>query len=118
MASKNYRRLARVFEYELPVKVSKADEGFFARCPVWPDCYAQGDTVENVINEIVAVAASLIELYKEEDLEVPLTRAPRAKVIHSQATVKVPVPHEIWWNEEKRKTCVIPHHREISIPSS
>lgn len=23
--------------------------------------------------------------------------------------------HEIWWNEEKRKTCVIPHHREISI---
>lgn len=22
--------------------------------------------------------------------------------------------HEIWWNEEKRKTCVIPHHKEIS----
>lgn len=22
--------------------------------------------------------------------------------------------HEIWWNEEKKKTCVIPHHREIS----
>jgi len=21
--------------------------------------------------------------------------------------------HEIWWNEETRKTCVIPHHREI-----
>lgn len=21
--------------------------------------------------------------------------------------------HEIWWNEEKRKTCVIPHHKEI-----
>lgn len=21
--------------------------------------------------------------------------------------------HEIWWNEELRKTCVIPHHREI-----
>lgn len=21
--------------------------------------------------------------------------------------------HEIWWNEEKRKTCVIPHHHEI-----
>lgn len=21
--------------------------------------------------------------------------------------------HEIWWNEEKKKTCVIPHHREI-----
>ena len=21
--------------------------------------------------------------------------------------------HEIWWNEKKKKTCVIPHHREI-----
>lgn len=21
--------------------------------------------------------------------------------------------HEIWWNEETRKTCVVPHHREI-----
>jgi len=21
--------------------------------------------------------------------------------------------HEIWWNEETRKTCVIPHHHEV-----
>ena len=21
--------------------------------------------------------------------------------------------HEVWWNEEKNKTCVIPHHHEI-----
>lgn len=21
--------------------------------------------------------------------------------------------HEIWWNEKKKKTCVIPHHKEI-----
>lgn len=21
--------------------------------------------------------------------------------------------HEIWWNEEKKKICVIPHHKEI-----
>lgn len=21
--------------------------------------------------------------------------------------------HEIWWNETKRKTCVVPHHKEI-----
>jgi len=25
--------------------------------------------------------------------------------------------HEIWWSEEKKKTCVIPHHREISVPT-
>ncbi|MBU1110434.1 type II toxin-antitoxin system HicA family toxin [Patescibacteria group bacterium] len=23
--------------------------------------------------------------------------------------------HEIWWNEETRKTCVIPHHREVRV---
>jgi len=22
--------------------------------------------------------------------------------------------HEIWWNEETRKTCVIPHHHEVA----
>lgn len=21
--------------------------------------------------------------------------------------------HEVWWNEDKKKTCVIPHHKEI-----
>lgn len=21
--------------------------------------------------------------------------------------------HEIWWNEEKKRTCIIPHHHEI-----
>lgn len=21
--------------------------------------------------------------------------------------------HEIWWNEKTKKTCVIPHHREV-----
>ncbi|PIP14629.1 addiction module toxin, HicA family [Candidatus Roizmanbacteria bacterium CG_4_10_14_0_2_um_filter_36_35] len=21
--------------------------------------------------------------------------------------------HEIWWNENKKKTCVVPHHKEI-----
>jgi len=25
--------------------------------------------------------------------------------------------HEIWWNEEKRKTCVIPHHKETVVPT-
>lgn len=21
--------------------------------------------------------------------------------------------HEVWWNEKTKKTCVIPHHREV-----
>lgn len=23
--------------------------------------------------------------------------------------------HEIWWNESTRRTCVIPHHKEIRL---
>lgn len=23
--------------------------------------------------------------------------------------------HEIWWNENEKKTCVIPHHKEIKL---
>ena len=23
--------------------------------------------------------------------------------------------HEIWWNEKTRKTCVVPHHKEVKL---
>lgn len=23
--------------------------------------------------------------------------------------------HEIWWNEKTKKTCVVPHHREVKV---
>ncbi|HSW96960.1 MAG TPA: type II toxin-antitoxin system HicB family antitoxin [Candidatus Saccharimonadales bacterium] len=61
-------------EYELPITIQEEkDGGFTAVCSLWKDCYAQGETVEEVINEISYVASSLVELYKEEDIEIPLT---------------------------------------------
>lgn len=63
----------KVLEYELPIKIEKDPSGgFVATSPSWSDCYAQGDTVDEVVNELTAVAASLIELYKEEGLKIPL----------------------------------------------
>lgn len=60
-------------EYELPVVIQKEkDGGFTAACSVWKDCYAQGETIEEAINEISYVASSLIELYKEEGIIIPL----------------------------------------------
>ena len=60
-------------EYELPITVQEEkDGGFTAVCSLWEDCYAQGETIEEVINEISYVASSLVELYKEEDMEIPL----------------------------------------------
>jgi len=63
----------KVSEYDLPVKItSQKRGGFVATCNVWPDCYAQGESVDETILEITAVAGSLIEIYKEEGLEIPL----------------------------------------------
>lgn len=63
----------KVLEYELPIKIEPQKEGgFVVTCTAWSDCYAQGDTIDEAILEITAVAQSLIELYKEEGLETPL----------------------------------------------
>lgn len=67
------KQTKRVLEYKLPVEIKPQKEGgFVAVCPNWPDCFAQGDTVDETILEITAVAQSLIELYREEGLVVPL----------------------------------------------
>lgn len=60
-------------EYKLPITIHKEkDGGFSAKCTIWKNCYAQGDTLEEVITEISYVASSLIELYKEEGIKIPL----------------------------------------------
>jgi len=61
-----------IFEYELPVTVEKDKDGYVATCPLWDACFAQGDTLEEAINEISYVASSLVELYKEDGLVIPL----------------------------------------------
>ncbi len=61
-----------ISEYEFPIEVNQEDGFFLAKCSKWQDCYAQGDSLEEAINEISYVASSLIELYKEEGLKVPL----------------------------------------------
>lgn len=63
----------KVSEYELPIKVEpQKGGGFVVTSPLWQDCYAQGDNVDEAILEITAVAQSLIELYKEEGKVIPL----------------------------------------------
>lgn len=69
----NRKQTLSIQEYELPISLRAEKEGgFAANCPIWPDCYAQGDTLEEAINEITYVASSLIELYKEEHMQIPL----------------------------------------------
>lgn len=72
MKKKTIRKTEKVLEYELPVKIQSQNGGYFAFCPLWKDCYAQGDTIEEAISEINLAAQTLIEIYQEERMEVPL----------------------------------------------
>ena len=65
----------KVLTYELPIIAEpQKDGGFVVRSENWEDCYAQGDTLQEAILEITGVAQSLIELYQEEGLEIPLRK--------------------------------------------
>jgi predicted RNase H-like HicB family nuclease len=76
-----------VLQYELPVQVRKDPSGgFVAISPAWSDCYAQGDSIDEVTNEIASVASSLIELYREEGLNIPLKKKRTLSTI-----LKIPV---------------------------
>lgn len=79
----------KVLEYELPIKIAPQKEGgYVVTCPLWQDCYAQGDTIDEAVLEITAVAQSLIELYKEEGLKIPL-KLQKEKGVTNPFTVPV-----------------------------
>lgn len=83
------KQTRRVSEYELPIKIEPQKEGgFVVTCPNWADCYAQGDTVDEAVLEITAVAQSLVELYKEESLKIPLKKQ-KEKGVTNPFTVPV-----------------------------
>ena len=86
------KKTLTIAEYELPVTIEvEKDGGFFASCPVWNDCYAQGDTIEEAIIEISYVASSLIELYKEEEMKIPLKIKSTSKKEAKGFTIKFPL---------------------------
>lgn len=68
------KTIKKIYEYELPIKIQKEKDGYYAVCSIWSDCYAQGDTVDEVSSEIATVAQCLIDIYKEEGLSIPLKK--------------------------------------------
>ncbi|KKP80854.1 MAG: hypothetical protein UR81_C0014G0010 [Candidatus Levybacteria bacterium GW2011_GWB1_35_5] len=79
-------------EYELPITIQEEKKGgFTASCSVWKDCYAQGETIEEAINEISYVASSLIELYNEEELIIPLKLKKTEKNQGREVNINIPL---------------------------
>ena len=86
------KKTLEIQEYELPITIQEENEGgFTAFSPKWKDCFAQGETVEQVINEISYVASSLIELYNEEGLKIPLKLKKSEKAPGRGFNINVPL---------------------------
>lgn len=50
--------------------------------------------------------------FKPHNYKALIKKARKAGFVFRRATGGT---HEIWWNEQKKKTCVIPHHKEIKL---
>lgn len=85
-------KMITILEFELPVSI-QADEkgGFIATSSAWSDCFAQGDTIEEALQEITSVASLLIELYDEENLKIPLTQKTKIKKSLGGFDLQLPV---------------------------
>lgn len=84
------KRMQEIAQYELPIKLEKQTDGsFVAFSPTWKDIYAQGDSLEEAILEVTAVAQTMIELYQEENLSIPLKKQKGTKRIPSLLNVPV-----------------------------
>ncbi len=49
-------------KYTLPALIEKDEDGYFASCPALQGCYSQGETYEEVLNNI----KDAIKLHLEE----------------------------------------------------
>ena len=84
------QRKEKVLQYELPLQIERdSSGGYVASCTTWPDCYAQGDTIDEAVLEVTAVAQALIELSTEEKLPIPLAFGKARSIENTPFTVPV-----------------------------
>jgi len=58
-------------KYKIPVVIEKDENGFFAYCPTLQGCYTQGDTFEEVIENITdAIRLHILDRMAEKE-EIP-----------------------------------------------
>lgn len=88
---KRVKQTKTVKAFQLPIEITREGDHFIAHCPAWKDCYAQGKSIDEATAEIIAVASSLIELYQEEELRIPLVQK-KSSMTTTSATISFDVP--------------------------
>lgn len=89
---KKVKKIETIKAFQLPIVVKQEGDFFVATCPEWPDCYAQGNSIDEATAEIIGVASTLIELYQEEGMRVPLVSKVKSRGRHTtKLSFNVPV---------------------------
>ncbi len=88
---KHVKQTKTVKAFQLPIEITRVGDHFIAHCPAWKDCYAQGKSIDEATTEIIAVASSLIELYQEEELRIPLVQK-KSSTTTTSAKISFDVP--------------------------
>jgi predicted RNase H-like HicB family nuclease len=60
--------------YKLSVVIEKDDDGYFAYCPELEGCQSQGDSLEEVLDNIKEAAELYIETLSEDEARERLSR--------------------------------------------
>lgn len=68
-AKKPKKRTAR--KYTFPVIIEKDEDGYFALCPSLQGCYTQGDTLDEVMENIEEAVQLHVESRLQHGEEVP-----------------------------------------------
>jgi len=80
-------------KYLLKVEVEPLEEGgYLATCPDLQGCHAEGDTIAKALENVEDVARILMELRREDGLDLPegLEQVEPGAVIKAQVVVTVP----------------------------
>lgn len=82
-----------VFEYELPLKVERLEEGgFLARSNILQGVLAEGREISEAVTNAIDVAAHIIEIREEKGLTVPLKilkKSRDSKIFNTKVSVQV-----------------------------
>ena len=72
-------------EYTFKVIVEECEEGgYYAECPAFQGCHVEGETYEELMNELRRVITDFVDEYKKNGEEIPVDN-------YSIASVRVPV---------------------------
>ncbi len=80
-----YLEVRNMMDYTFKIIIEECEEGgYYAECPSFQGCHAEGESYEETIKEIKQVISGFIDLYKEKNESIPTDN-------FSVASVKIPV---------------------------